>query len=43
MDLASALVMVNPTFSPASPLTISEGESQLIEPQGAYYRVRMAS
>ena len=29
-----------PVFNPPSPLTIAEGSSQLIQPQGAFYRVQ---
>ncbi|CAF3691198.1 unnamed protein product [Adineta steineri] len=29
-----------PVFSPASPLTINEGTSHLIQPQGSYYRAQ---
>lgn len=28
-----------PVFSPPSPLTVNEGETKLIQPQGTYYRV----
>jgi len=31
---------VGPVFSPASPLAINEGDNQLIQPPGGYYRVQ---